>query len=258
MRIEVGANKVVEDKLPTKFIGVTNNLPKAKDAGHSLFRRVQIWVFNRIFSNVEIDRTLISQLIAEKDGIFNWLAQGYLKFNERKNLQMHSEFLAEAIPLKLQFMNANDCTASKIVYPDPNYLISTNSLLWYIANLKAESILNIDLLPDDKDKKKLGEFLAKLADDTIEFRKHKFYTGIGISNSYVEAKFENFVTVDMYIGETRVIADESDSHIDVYIRNFEDLVKNSFGDKRAIYNHWLEKFKNYKESLIRTNLYTPL
>ena len=42
--------------MPSKFIGITNNLPKAADGGHSLFRRMQLIVFNKIFTELEIDR----------------------------------------------------------------------------------------------------------------------------------------------------------------------------------------------------------
>jgi putative DNA primase/helicase len=59
---------------------LTNNLPKVISTDEGTWRRLCLVTFNRTFTEDEKDRTLMSQLKTEKEGILNWCVQGAIRY----------------------------------------------------------------------------------------------------------------------------------------------------------------------------------
>lgn len=69
-------------KLPTRFIVMTNELPRLQDSSGALASRFIIFVLTRSFYGEENPR-LTEQLLLEASGIFNWALEGLDRVNER-------------------------------------------------------------------------------------------------------------------------------------------------------------------------------
>jgi putative DNA primase/helicase len=69
-------------RLPTRFIVMTNELPRLLDASGALASRFIIFVLTKSFYNAENPR-LTEELLAEAPGIFNWALEGLDRLLER-------------------------------------------------------------------------------------------------------------------------------------------------------------------------------
>ena len=69
-------------KLPTRFMLLTNELPRLSDASGALASRFMMLRLTQSFYGNE-DRTLTDRLIAELPGILNWAIQGWRRLRER-------------------------------------------------------------------------------------------------------------------------------------------------------------------------------
>jgi len=65
-----------------KLIFAANDLPKTSDTTKGYFRRLLIIKFNRSFDGKQKDTNLLSKLLNESDGIFNWLLEGLNRLYE--------------------------------------------------------------------------------------------------------------------------------------------------------------------------------
>jgi P4 family phage/plasmid primase-like protien len=69
-------------KLPTRFLILTNELPKLSDASGALASRFVLLCLTRSFYGRE-DMLLTDRLLEERPGILNWAIQGWRRLNER-------------------------------------------------------------------------------------------------------------------------------------------------------------------------------
>jgi len=69
-------------KLPTRFLILTNELPKLTDASGALASRFVLLCLPRSFYGGE-DLLLTDRLLEERPGILNWAIQGWRRLNER-------------------------------------------------------------------------------------------------------------------------------------------------------------------------------
>jgi putative DNA primase/helicase len=69
-------------RLPTRFLILTNELPKLADASGALASRIVLLCLKRSFYGRE-DVTLTDKLLAERPGILSWAIQGWRRLNER-------------------------------------------------------------------------------------------------------------------------------------------------------------------------------
>ena len=67
-----------------KLIYALNNMPRVEDKTHAFYRRLLILRFNRQFSDKEANKMLKQELLKEKDGIFQWMVEGYRNLTQRK------------------------------------------------------------------------------------------------------------------------------------------------------------------------------
>jgi len=69
-------------KLPTRFMVISNELPKLKDASGALVGRMIVWTLTRSFYGKE-DVGLTGRLLKELPGILLWAIEGWRRLNER-------------------------------------------------------------------------------------------------------------------------------------------------------------------------------
>ena len=69
-------------RLPTRFVILTNELPRLTDSSGALASRFIVFVLTQSFLNKE-DPGLTERLLAEAPGIFNWALRGLDRMNER-------------------------------------------------------------------------------------------------------------------------------------------------------------------------------
>jgi len=81
-----------------KFLFATNDLPQTNDTTKGYFRRLLIIKFNRSFEGKEDDKNLLPKLMAELDGIFNWMLAGLERLYRNRNFTIpeSSEFEVKA------------------------------------------------------------------------------------------------------------------------------------------------------------------
>ena len=108
-----------------KFIIAGNDLPRSKDKSYGFNRRFMFVRFNNKFvegrepnaKNGEraMNKTLDTELLQEKAGIFNWLYEGYKRLianggfsKSPDNDKLMAEFISLNNPL-IDFVNDNDC-----------------------------------------------------------------------------------------------------------------------------------------------------
>lgn len=63
-------------KTTVRFMASMNSLPNTKDLTDGYFRRIVVLTFNRQFQGVEVNPTLIHELVAELPGILRWAVEG--------------------------------------------------------------------------------------------------------------------------------------------------------------------------------------
>jgi len=71
-----------EGRITAKHIFAANELPPTNDKTLGFYRRFLIFVFPRQFLGDRADPLLIKKLNAEKEGIFNWMLEGYRELLE--------------------------------------------------------------------------------------------------------------------------------------------------------------------------------
>lgn len=64
-------------QLYCKLLILVNSLPRTKDHSHGYYRRLVIVPFNKVFTEAEQDRDLLSKLLPELEGILLFALQGY-------------------------------------------------------------------------------------------------------------------------------------------------------------------------------------
>lgn len=257
LRIEIANNMVLEDRLPSKFIGITNNLPKATDGGYSLFRRMQLIVFKKIFTELEIDRDLIFKLQQEKDGIFNWLIEGYQEYKEGGKIKFPMELHKESLLLRTDLIGVKHSKAMDLVYIDENLLLGPTTLSEYIKQMYSYYVLNIKLPDSEYDTKNLGMMLKKLSIKTIASGNFKLYAGLGLITEYTENLLNcNSVSIKIYLSNSNVWAVRC-THIDNYIEHCEERSSDEFKDASKM-KILLEELKSYKEKLIAEKTYKTI
>ncbi len=256
LRIEIDNNLVLEDRLPSKFIGVTNNLPKASDGGHSLFRRVQLIIFNKIFTELEIDRDLLPKLQQEKDGIFNWLIEGYQEYKQNGKIQVPTELSKAAISLRNDFMNIPDMRAADLIVDNYNLLITPTILRDHMRYLFSERYNDIKLSEKEYDLKAIGMMLKKLSFTTIKYGNIKVYAGIGIIKEKID---HNYYPAPLHFALSTNLnwTDAKATHIDDFIRYCNEGLNGHYPENPILLN-LLNEFQKYKNKLIAEDLYCPL
>lgn len=68
-----------------KLVILVNRLPATKDHSHGYYRRLVIVPFNRVFTEAEQDRDLLSKLLEELDGILAFALLGYKRLIENNH-----------------------------------------------------------------------------------------------------------------------------------------------------------------------------
>lgn len=257
LRIEVDNNIVLEDRLPSKFIGITNNLPKATDGGYSLFRRMQLIVFKKIFTEIEIDRDLIFKLQQEKDGIFNWLIEGYKEYKKSKKIKFPIDLHKESLLLRADLVGVKHSKAMNFVYIDENLLLNPTTLSEYIKVMYSPYVLNIKIPDSEYEPKNLGMMLKKLSIKTITSGNFKLYAGLGLITEYTENLLNcNSVSIKIHLSNSNVWADRC-THIDNYIDYCERRSNDEYKDTSKI-KILLQELKSYKEKLISEKTYRTM
>ena len=71
--------KPYKGRITAKHIFAANELPPTKDKTLGFYRRFLIFIFPRQFLGERADPHLIEKLYAERDGIFNWMLEGYFE-----------------------------------------------------------------------------------------------------------------------------------------------------------------------------------
>ncbi len=258
LRVEIDNNMVIEDKLPCKFIGITNNLPSAKDAGHALFRRLQLIVFNRIFTAKDINLNLIMELKEESDGILNWLIEGYKEYKKDVILQMPTELQKEASLIRTELSNIKQYGfASEIVVIDPNLLITVSGYIDYMVNICQEGKLNYKLSKDEIAPNRIGQFLKQLSPKIYHHNNVKIYLGVGLQNSYTRTVTCHEAPIFFSVGDV-TINTRCCSHIDTFIYYFEEYLKKEDCKNELINKDWLDALVKYRKSLIARGDYKPI
>ncbi len=82
LTIERKHTTAVTMKLPTRFVFLTNELPRLNDASGALAGRFMMLRLTESFYGKE-DRSLTRILLAELPGILNWAIEGWLRLRER-------------------------------------------------------------------------------------------------------------------------------------------------------------------------------
>jgi putative DNA primase/helicase len=82
LTIERKHTTAVTMKLPTRFVFLTNELPRLNDASGALAGRFMMLRLTESFYGKE-DRSLTRVLLAELPGILNWAIEGWLRLRER-------------------------------------------------------------------------------------------------------------------------------------------------------------------------------
>lgn len=256
LRIEIANNMVLEDRLPSKFIGITNNLPKAADGGHSLFRRMQLVVFKKIFTELEIDRDLIFKLQQEKDGIFNWLVEGYQEYKQDGKIKFPMELSKESILLRTDLVGVKHSKAMDLIYINENFLLGPATLSHYMKEMYSPYGFNQKLPSSEYDAKNLGMMLKKLSTETIISGNFKLYSGIGLIRKYTENILEYSTSIKLHLSNSGEVA-VSDTHIDTYILYCKGRISDEYKEAPRM-RILLKELEDYKEKLISENLYMPI
>ena len=68
-----------------KLVVLVNRLPTTKDHSHGFYRRLVIVPFNRVFTEAEQDRDLLSKLLGELEGILAFALRGYKRLIENNH-----------------------------------------------------------------------------------------------------------------------------------------------------------------------------
>lgn len=256
LRIEIDNNLVLEDRLPSKFIGITNNLPKASDGGHSLFRRVQLVIFNKIFTELDIDRNLIFKLQQEKDGIFNWLIEGYQEYKQNERIEIPKELSKATISLRNDLMNIPDMRAADLIITDYNLLITPTILRDHLRYLFSDRYNNIKLPEKEYDIKAIGMMLKKMSFTTIKYSNIKVYAGVGIIKEKID---HNYYPAPLHFALSTNLnwIDAKATHIDDFIRCCNEGLNKDHPENPTLLN-LLSEFQKYKNKLIAQGLYYPL
>ena len=77
-----------------KVIVRGNHKPTVHDSGDGMWRRLDLWPFERQFAEHERDMHLSDKLLAERDGILHWLLDGCMQW--QKSGLMHSQKIRDA------------------------------------------------------------------------------------------------------------------------------------------------------------------
>lgn len=80
-----------------KILMLTNHLPIIRDRGFSIWRRIFIFSFNRIFQESEMDLELPNKLMAEYDRILGWIIQGSVAYHKQGRLIRPEALLKEVV-----------------------------------------------------------------------------------------------------------------------------------------------------------------
>lgn len=257
LRVEIDNNLVIEDKLPCKFIGITNKFPKAKDAGYALFRRLQLIIFNRTFCGDNVNPNLIDELKQEKDGILNWLIEGYKAYKNNVILQMPLELKKEAISIRNDISDIKQYgIGGQLVVTDPNFLITAACVGEYLVTLCREDWYNYKLTSAEKSPTRIGQLLTKLSDKTIILQNIKLYCGVGLQNSHTVTITSFFSTIHVNLGDVS-FSTNCCTHIDKYIDGLDGYLKSENCQKEFYYKLWLEELIKYRDNLIVQNTYVP-
>ncbi|MEQ9460432.1 MAG: phage/plasmid primase, P4 family [Phycisphaeraceae bacterium] len=80
--VDIKFQKPVTLKLSTRFVILTNEVPRLPDASDALARRLLVLQLSNSFVGHE-DRRLTDKLKAELPGILNWAIEGYRRLHER-------------------------------------------------------------------------------------------------------------------------------------------------------------------------------
>lgn len=83
-----------------KILMLTNHLPIIRDRGFSIWRRIFIFSFNRIFQESEMDLELPNKLMAEYDRILGWIIQGSVAYHKQGRLIRPEALLKEVVKYK--------------------------------------------------------------------------------------------------------------------------------------------------------------
>ena len=70
------------DRLPTRFVVLTNELPRLTDSSGALASRFIVFVLRRSFYGSENPK-LTDELLSEAPAILNWALEGLDRLNER-------------------------------------------------------------------------------------------------------------------------------------------------------------------------------
>lgn len=257
LRVEIDNNMVIEDKLPCKFIGVTNNFPKAKDAGYALFRRLQLIIFNRTFVGDAVNLNLIEELKQEKDGILNWLIEGYKAYKNNTIILMPPELIKEATAIRNDLSDIKQYgIGGQLVVTDPNFLISVACLQGYLKSLCRESWYNYKLTSIEKSPNRIGQLLTKLSDKAIVLQNTKLYCGVGLQNTHTLSITNFFELIYITLADVSFTTNCC-THIDKYIEAFTRYLDDEKHSDELYYKQWLEELTKYRDTLIEQNVYVP-
>ena len=78
-----------------KLIYALNNMPRVEDKTYAFYRRLLILRFNRQFSDEEANKALKQELLKEKDGIFQWMIEGYRNLTQRGHFAVDEKMKKE-------------------------------------------------------------------------------------------------------------------------------------------------------------------
>ena len=78
---------VFEFQPTAKVIIRGNHKPTVHDSGDGMWRRLDLWPFERQFAEHERDMQMIDKLLAERDGILRWLVDGCMQWQRSGLLQ---------------------------------------------------------------------------------------------------------------------------------------------------------------------------
>lgn len=258
LRIEIAENIVIEDKLPSKFIGITNYLPTVDGGGHSFFRRVRLIIFDRIFNSRTIDIDLLEKLQKEKNGIFNWLYNGYKKYAQNHILKEPVSLNYKISEVQRDFMKWPDTPASRILAYNPCHLLNAVTLYNYMLYIERHTQRKFP--QGTVDVKHLGSLLYSAANGSyIKVGNFKLYKRVGINEEQVTALYGTPFPITLYMNNSKeeVSGDKTSTHVDFYILHCEEVLRrNSISDKqRNEYSILLDELNKYRDSLEREDLY---
>jgi len=243
-------------KIKGKVFCIVNDLPTCMNGGRALNRRI---LAIPLFNEIKIQRlTILKDLLEEKDGILNWLLEGYRKIDKEYRLTVPQELKQLGDVLLDQAIIKSSLQIENYLFTNENHVMTIDQAEQFVYLL--DEIGKCKLSKNDFKPPLLGKILKKKSMAVHNFNaREKFYLGVGIRKDVFEKRFGTELVIKGYLDSERKLFD---THIVEQIDFCKDVIQiienelrdadERFEDADVLYNAEVYAQKRFtKEKLIR-------